>query len=343
MVIDKTSGINYIKNNPNTQQPPREAKPIERQDNTAGDLVSLSAKMKMQPRSAGIVNTVVSPDAGVGYVTEPLQIEEIGIGKIMPWNCEENVKQGMVDNYFMHMDTDFLQTQADKLAAGGKIYPPTVDVRFFEQGIRSMFTGLDQDALHQSVEKMIYEYAERTKNGENVDPRDLKSTLSIKGTEVTMKQLLDMQDAAKVFAGSGGLSWGSDLASRFANNGILKAAAVQYAKNLPGELGADFEKQFSSMWDNSTRVSNSMWMNQTGTPSQEYQSRTSDTALQQYELFSSIDFSGASVARASFQKALGEFTKTVSSGENFFPKSTVNAFQKDLTKVFEQVYTEIFG
>lgn len=158
-----------------------------------------------------------------------------------------------------------------------------------------------------------------------------------------MKQLLDMQDAAKAFTGSGSIGWGSELASRFAANGIRKAAASQYAKNLPGALGADFEKQFSSMWDNNTKTCNDKWMSQSGTPSPEYRSWTSDTAMQQYELFSGIDFSSASSARSSFQKALGDFANTIGSGDNAFSKATINSFQKDLTKVFEQTYVEIFG
>lgn len=132
----------------------------------------------------------------------------------------------------------------------------------------------------------------------------------------------------------------------YAQKGIMKAAASQYAKTLSPALGSEFEKRFSELWDKNVNACNQLWAEVSGSVSKEFNNyyqwvgKVSDTS---YDLFLNIDFSSRLTAETDFQQKLDRYEKLLSHGEHSqWAKLNLARYQNNIAEVFQSVCNSLF-
>jgi len=149
-------------------------------------------------------------------------------------------------DYFLVMDTRFIQRQADTIVNGGEFDQDDPITNYFARGLHCWLSEDNVTSTMDSLKKLCNEYAGRMKNGDSLDLHSLKTTFTVQGETVTLGQILDMSKAARLLEGDSqpgkesiyGSGCGTHQFDWFAAKGTMKAAALAYAKTLTGALGA---------------------------------------------------------------------------------------------------------
>jgi hypothetical protein len=161
---------------------------------------------------------------------------------------------------FFHTSMNFLMEAAKQYATISDtqefLYRPTMDYQLVNSTI-DFFLGdkasaADYQAMHDSVDKIVRELANRIKKGESTDLSTLKNKLSIAGEEISIDQFRKIQQISlKLVQGVQDRSFGTCSIIEFAKKGLRTAAAGFYGESLPGSLGEKYREGFGKLMDRS--------------------------------------------------------------------------------------------
>lgn len=251
-------------------------------------------------------------------------------------------------DYFFVMDTRFIQNQAKTILSGGEFDQDDNITNYFARGLEAWFSEDDVLGARDSLKKLCTEYAGRMKNGDSLDLHSFETTFTIQGETVTLGQILDMSNAARLLEGNSqpgkesiyGSGCGTHQFDWFAAKGTMKAAALAYAKTLPGTLGHSFDAYFTDLWDdNAQDVLDTVFYKNTGGCDSYNAIWKRATAQTGYDLFSGLDFSSRETAQSSFQNAMKQFEQMVDSGGYSY---WWDYFKGHITKAFTTACQALF-
>ncbi len=292
----------------------------------------------------GLIYTLKTPE-------ECAAMAQTGEIKIRTFTLEEMYlapAKNEWSNYFFVMDTRFIQRQAEKIENGGEFEQDDPITNYFASGLRFWFSEDDSSGTINSLEKLCTEYAGRMKNGGSLDLHSLETTFTIRGETVTLGQILDMSDAAKLLEGNSqpgkesiyGNGCGTHAFDWFAAKGTMKVAALAYAKTLPEALGQTFEEYFTRLWDDDAQdVLDTVFYKNTGGCDSYNADWKRAVAQTGYDLFSGLDFSSRETAQSSFHGAMKQFEHMVNSGGYSY---YLDYFKGHITKAFTTACQALF-
>lgn len=160
--------------------------------------------------------------------------------------------------------------------------------------------------MHNQVQTMVRELADRMKNGQSTDLRTLNTKITIEGQDLTMGQIMDIQSASKKLTKDiDDIGSGSESIPNYMKKALTKVAANLYANTLPGKLGQAYKTSFSNIVDSNYNASQNNF--------NQYSSfepvfvKNNNAAVAWYNLFSSIDTSSKANATADFEKKMNSF------------------------------------
>lgn len=222
------------------------------------DVLKLSQALKEQAPTPGLL----LPETSAVLKTDPGVLK---IGPIPPdvqlyYNCKLNAERGLIDDYFFHLDDDAIKAQAEKLLHGDSYDPDDLSSSVFVRGLCEWFSEKDQASVAKSYENLVSEYAQHMKNDSTPTVSQLQTKFSFAGEETTLGQIFKMRDTALALdAVDYGSGTGTGMFLYSAKKGLMKAAAIQYADTLSGQLGTSFKGNLTRLIDNSERFSMQRW------------------------------------------------------------------------------------
>ena len=225
---------------------------------------------------------------------------------------------------FFYRKTDFLFSAAQEYTALGENevfrHRNINDVNFVRDTLDFFTNGnysqADVTCMQDQMTAVVRELAQQIKDGSAPDLSKVKTTLTVGGAEVSISQLLEMQETGRELSESfSGMTSGSLTAHNteaFAEMGIAKSLGDYYGKDK-GAIGQMFSKSMGRLYEKGVaQVEKSVAWGQTVS----YASNTSSnkdavkTELNIADLFSKLDTSNKSSLAQSFSSTLSQ-TRTL--------------------------------
>ena len=188
---------------------------------------------------------------GMGFIIETIQP-----GVFTAEDANKSAASGGATHGFFYRETDFLFSAAQEYTAlgGNEVFRHRNinDVNFVRDTLDFFtdgnYTQADVNRMQDQMTAVVRELAQQIKDGGSPDLSKVKTTLTVGGAEVSISQLLDMQETGRGLSESfGGMTSGSLTAHNieaFAEMGIAKSLGNYYGSDK-GEIG----KLFSSAVD----------------------------------------------------------------------------------------------
>jgi len=221
---------------------------------------------------------------------------------------------------FFYRKTDFLFSAAQEYTALGENevfrHRNINDVNFVRDTLDFFTNGnysqADVNHMQDQMTAVVRELAQQIKDGGTPDLSKVKTTLTVGSTEVSISQLLEMQNAGRALSESfGGMTSGSLTAHNieaFAEMGIAKSLGNYYGSDK-GAIGQMFSKSMDRLYEKGVgQVEKSEAWAQTvsygaGTASNK---QAVKTELNIAELFSKLDTGSKSSLTQSFSSTLAQ-------------------------------------
>lgn len=329
----------------------------------APDMQALSAQLAQMPKGIALS---VDPDIAAlhPYVSAPeafirCNFTEGETAAMRKYDmCNSAAQNGGINSYFAQADMQFIEEQAQALAASEQYNASNLEIGLFNKAVYDFFckpafdenasweeTGAYGKQLKQDMQAVIEELAQHIKNGEDIDLHSLKTEFNLAGTKVTLGTLLDMQEAAKkiintIAPEANGVSAGSFGFTQLAQTGIKKAAVNAFAKKAGDKLGSMFASSMNQLID--TNAAQCLRLQQEcGLPTQ-LNTWTAQVSKSSYELFSGLDFSTKEKAQKDFQMKLSQFKGMLTTGAYGYGKNDAIDIMKSLTNAFNNTCNMIF-
>ena len=267
--------------------------------------------------------------------------------------------EGTGDQYFFHAPADFLTEAAKKYAAISDQqdfkYRPTKDDDFVNIAI-SFFKGdsaTDEEvkSVQKQMDSVVRELADRMKTGGSTNLHTLKSKITIEGTDMTIGDLLDMQQSLNGFEGvmkTAYLSCGTNDSGQFGKLGMLKPLIHVYAQSFAPNLQKGVESAFGKAADGLYKKAvdfQENWHAQTLKEDGGYQYPnpyyTSDAYYgnvreNYYQIFSNLDSSSKAAMTKDFENRLQEFSALSQTADGKMGISKTPVYVKNLRNLFDQ-------
>ena len=175
-------------------------------------------------------------------------------------DANKSAAAGGATHGFFYRGTDFLLDAAKEYAALGDNevfqYRNIADVNFVRDALdfftNGNYTQNDVNAVQAQMTEVVRELARQIKNGESPDLDKLQSKLTIGGADVTISQLMDMQQIGRELSDSfNRITSGSLTANNiegFAKMGIAKSLGNYYGGGK-GEIGKLFSAAVDRLYE----------------------------------------------------------------------------------------------
>ena len=205
--------------------------------------------------SAASGKTIIDNRADCGLIVETIQY-----GVTTPSDANKSAAAGGATHGFFYHTTDFLTDAAERYATLGEneefMFRGINDVNFVRDTLdfftNSSYTEKDVAAMQDQMTSIVKELAQQIKDGKTPNIDQVKTTLTIGDTEVSLSKLLDMQQVGRELSQSfDDISFGSLHESNiqsFAEMGIAKTLADQYGEGQ-GTLGAMFSNAMNRLYE----------------------------------------------------------------------------------------------
>lgn len=180
-------------------------------------------------------------------------------------DARKSAKAGGATHAFLYQSFDFLTDAAKEYATLGENevfqYRNINDLSFVRDTL-SFFTGEDyyksgyidetQSALMDQITNVVRELAQQIKDGESPNLNKVKTTLTIGGTDVTVAQMMEMQqvglELSESFQNVSAGSMNSQSTEAFAKMGIAKSLGSYYGSGK-GDIGTLFSDAIDRLYE----------------------------------------------------------------------------------------------
>jgi len=245
-------------------------------------------------------------------------------------DARKSAKAGGTTHAFLYQSFDFLTDAAKEYATLGEnevFQHRNINDLSFVRDTLSFFTGEDyyksgyidetQSALMDQMTDVVRELAQQIKDGENPDLSKAKTTLTIGGTDVTVAQLMEMQQVGRELSESfKNVSAGSlngQNTEAFAKMGIAKTLGNYYGGDK-GEIGTMFSAAIDRLYERGiTQVQKGQVWSQSviGVANTSGNQDAVRTELNIADMFSKMDSSSKTSLANSFSSALSQMRALV--------------------------------
>ncbi len=245
-------------------------------------------------------------------------------------DARKSAKAGGATHAFLYQNFDFLTDAAKEYATLGEnevFQHRNINDLSFVRDTLSFFTGEDyyksgyidetQSALMDQMTDAVRELAQQIKDGENPDLSKVKTTLTIGGTDVTVAQLMEMQQVGRELSESfKNVSAGSlngQNTEAFAKMGIAKTFGRYYGGDK-GEIGTMFSAAIDRLYERGiTQVQKGQAWSQSviGVANTSGNQDAVRTELNIADMFSKMDSSSKTSLSNSFSSALSQMRALV--------------------------------
>ena len=198
--------------------------------------------------------TVVE-NKGMGFI-----IETIDPTVYIAEDANKAAASGGATHGFFYRKTDFLFSAAQEYTALGENevfrHRNINDVNFVRDTLdfftNGNYTQTDVNRMQDQITSVVREMAQQIKDGGTPDLSKVKTTLTVGGTEVSISQLLEMQETGRGLSESfSGMTTGSLTAHNteaFAEMGIAKALGSYYGSDK-GAIGQMFSQSMDRLYE----------------------------------------------------------------------------------------------
>lgn len=198
--------------------------------------------------------TVVE-NKGMGFI-----IETIDPTVYTAEDANKAAASGGATHGFFYRKTDFLFSAAQEYTALGENevfrHRNINDVNFVRDTLdfftNGNYTQTDVNRMQDQITSVVREMAQQIKDGGTPDLSKVKTTLTVGGTEVSISQLLEMQETGRGLSESfSGMTTGSLTAHNtevFAEMGIAKALGNYYGSDK-GAIGQMFSQSMDRLYE----------------------------------------------------------------------------------------------
>ena len=230
----------------------KEANQIWREN--LGSAIDLTPHFTRKTTDSYDGKTVVE-NKGMGFI-----VETIDPSVYTAEDANKAAASGGATHGFFYCKTDFLFSAAQEYTAleENEVFRHRNinDVNFVRDTL-DFFTGgnytqQDVSAMQDQITAVVRELAQQIKDGGTPDIEEVKTTLTVGGSEVTMAQLLEMQDMGRKLSESfSGMTSGSLTAHNteaFAKMGIAKSLSNYYGKDK-GAVGQMFSQSMGRLYE----------------------------------------------------------------------------------------------
>lgn len=245
-------------------------------------------------------------------------------------DARKSAKAGGATHAFLYQNFDFLTDAAKEYATLGEnevFQHRNINDLSFVRDTLSFFTGEDyyksgyidetQSALMDQMTDVVRELAQQIKDGENPDLSKVKTTLTIGGTDVTVAQLMEMQQVGRELSESfKNVSAGSlngKNTEAFAKMGIAKTFSSYYGGDK-GEIGTMFSAAIDRLYERGiTQVQKGqVWLQSViGVANTSGNQDAVRTELNIADMFSKMDSSSKTSLSNNFSSALSQMRALV--------------------------------
>lgn len=197
----------------------------------------------------------VVENKGMGLIVETIQP-----GVFTAEDANKAAASGGATHGFFYRKTDFLFSAAQEYTAlnDNEVFRHRNinDVNFVRDTLDFFtdgnYTQADVNRMQDQITAVVRELAQQIKDGGSPDLSKVKTTLTVGGAEVSISQLLDMQETGRGLSESfGGMTSGSLTAHNieaFAEMGISKALGNYYGSDK-GAIGQMFSKSIDRLYE----------------------------------------------------------------------------------------------
>lgn len=280
-------------------------------DAAAGDS-SPEGKTVVQNQPTGWIVTTIDPNATTAD------------------DARKSAKAGGATHAFLYQSFDFLTDAAKEYAILGEnevFQHRNINDLSFVRDTLSFFTGEDyyksgyidetQSALIDQMTDVVRELAQQIKAGENPDLSKVKTTLTIGGTDVTVAQLMEMQQVGRELSESfKNVSAGSlngQNTEAFAKMGIAKTLGSYYGGDK-GKIGTMFSATIDRLYERGVMQvqKGQVWAQSViGVANTSGNQDAVRTELNIADMFSKMDSSSKTSLSNSFSSALSQMRALV--------------------------------
>lgn len=197
----------------------------------------------------------VVENKGMGLIIETIQP-----GVFTAEDANKAAASGGATHGFFYRKTDFLFSAAQEYTAlnDNEVFRHRNinDVNFVRDTLDFFtdgnYTQADVNRMQDQITAVVRELAQQIKDGGSPDLSKVKTTLTVGGAEVSISQLLDMQETGRGLSESfGGMTSGSLTAHNieaFAEMGMSKALGNYYGSDK-GAIGQMFSKSIDRLYE----------------------------------------------------------------------------------------------
>lgn len=197
----------------------------------------------------------VVENKGMGLIIETIQP-----GVFTAEDANKAAASGGATHGFFYRKTDFLFSAAQEYTAlnDNEVFRHRNinDVNFVRDTLDFFtdgnYTQADVNRMQDQITAVVRELAQQIKDGGSPDLSKVKTTLTVGGAEVSISQLLDMQETGRGLSESfGGMTSGSLIAHNievFAEMGMSKALGNYYGSDK-GAIGQMFSKSIDRLYE----------------------------------------------------------------------------------------------
>lgn len=199
-----------------------------------------------------------------GYLTGTITVHLIGRAVDAPEYTPPKYTADFFDasaDFITKAAQEYAKTGSDETLttpyySGDKFVKSALD--FFSTG---NYTQADVDRMKASVESIIKELAEMIKNGEEADLSKVKGKVDIMGKQISLTQLLEMQEYGKELSNQlvgekrEFLGFGNDGGVEYyARRGLIKSMGMSYGDQIGGDAGDLFKTAWGAEVDRHSQI-----------------------------------------------------------------------------------------
>ena len=245
-------------------------------------------------------------------------------------DARKSARAGGATHAFLYQSFDFLTDAAQEYATLGEnevFQHRNINDMSFIRDTLSFFTGEDyyqsgyidetQSILMEQMTDVVRELAQQIKNGESPELSKVKTTLTIGNSNVTIAQLMEMQqigqELSKSFKNVSAGSLNSRNVEAFAKMGIAKSLGNYYSSDK-GEIGSMFSSAIDRLYQRGVAQvqKGQMWSQSViGAANTSGNQNAVKIEMDIADMFSKLDSSSKSNLSSSFSSTLSQVRAVV--------------------------------
>lgn len=270
------------------------------------------------------------------------------------WGYSSESKYSM-DRFFFTAGVDFLYEAAEKYAKIEDYQDFKWSVVDSSNFVRSLMDFLDSgsssgeefNTISGDLKALTRELAERMKNGESTDLDSLTTTITVKGTDFTISQLVELQQTLQGFSK---LADNSEIKDQqtFAKLGLASTIAnaiVEKYSYASDEFASSLGSALNNLVDNYSRNVYSQISIDSGKPNAAYTANKAAVGKTVYDMFSNLDYSSKENLIDSYNKQMNTISNMLTDYTKYMSVQTLgkNTIITDIQKAFKTMLDTLYA